>query len=168
MARKTSRLHSSRRTPRLDFAAIEIVGALLTPDIVARIASLKRSIRMRIAIAFRQALKTATRSRGIFALARHFGTASPPPRPIILVLQSTLCSIFYGNALALRQSARSTRYEKANANSQSAMPPLAAERQLSLLRHRLKARVSPAWMKALRSLAMATAGARRRSSCRNT
>lgn len=39
MARKTSRRRSSRRTPRLDFAAIEIVGALLTPDIVASIAS---------------------------------------------------------------------------------------------------------------------------------
>lgn len=39
MARKTPRRRSSRRTPRLDFAAIEIVGALLTPDIVARIAS---------------------------------------------------------------------------------------------------------------------------------
>jgi hypothetical protein len=39
MVRKTSRRRSSHRTPRLDFAAIEIVGALLTPDIVARIAS---------------------------------------------------------------------------------------------------------------------------------
>lgn len=38
MARKTTRLRSSRRTPRLEFAALEIVGALLTPDMVARIA----------------------------------------------------------------------------------------------------------------------------------
>lgn len=39
MARNSARPRSSRRTPRLDFAAIEITGALLTPDIVARIAS---------------------------------------------------------------------------------------------------------------------------------
>lgn len=39
MARNSTRRRSSRRTPRLDFAAIEITGALLTPDIVARIAS---------------------------------------------------------------------------------------------------------------------------------
>ena len=39
MARNTTRRRSSPRTPRLDFAAIEITGALLTPDIVARIAS---------------------------------------------------------------------------------------------------------------------------------
>ncbi|MCB1504343.1 MAG: N-6 DNA methylase [Hyphomicrobiaceae bacterium] len=39
MARNATRRRSSRRTPRLDFAAIEITGALLTPDIVARIAS---------------------------------------------------------------------------------------------------------------------------------
>jgi len=39
MARNTTRRRSSRRTPRLDFAAIEITGALLTPDIVARISS---------------------------------------------------------------------------------------------------------------------------------
>lgn len=39
MARIKTRLRSSRRTLRLDFAALEIVGALLTPDIVARIAA---------------------------------------------------------------------------------------------------------------------------------
>lgn len=39
MARNSNRRRSSRRIPRLDFAAIEITGALLTPDIVARIAS---------------------------------------------------------------------------------------------------------------------------------
>ena len=39
MARNSTRRRSSRRTPRLDFVAIEITGALLTPDIVARIAS---------------------------------------------------------------------------------------------------------------------------------
>ena len=39
MAGASTRRRSSRRTPRLDFAAIQITGALLTPDIVARIAS---------------------------------------------------------------------------------------------------------------------------------
>lgn len=39
MARRTTRLRSSRRAVRLDFGAIEIIGGLLTPDIVARIAA---------------------------------------------------------------------------------------------------------------------------------
>ena len=39
MARRTTRLRSSRRAVRLEFGAIEIMGGLLTPDIVARIAA---------------------------------------------------------------------------------------------------------------------------------
>lgn len=39
MARRTTRLRSSRRAVRLDFDGIEIIGGLLTPDIVARIAA---------------------------------------------------------------------------------------------------------------------------------
>ncbi len=39
MARRTTRLRSSRRAVRLEFGAIEIIGGLLTPDIVARIAA---------------------------------------------------------------------------------------------------------------------------------
>lgn len=39
MARRTTRIRSSRRAVRLDFGAIEIVGGLLTPDIIARIAA---------------------------------------------------------------------------------------------------------------------------------
>jgi len=38
MARRTTRLRSSRRAVRLDFGAIEIVGGLLTPDMVERVA----------------------------------------------------------------------------------------------------------------------------------
>jgi hypothetical protein len=41
MARRTTRLRSSRRAVRLDFGGIEIVGGLLTPDIVERIAKFK-------------------------------------------------------------------------------------------------------------------------------
>lgn len=39
MARRTTRIRSSRRAVRLDFGAIEIVGGLLTPDIITRIAA---------------------------------------------------------------------------------------------------------------------------------
>lgn len=39
MARKITRSHQSRRAARLEFAGIEIVGALLTPDMLARIAA---------------------------------------------------------------------------------------------------------------------------------
>lgn len=39
MTRRTTRLRSSRRSVRLDFGAIEIIGGLLTPDIIARIAA---------------------------------------------------------------------------------------------------------------------------------
>ena len=39
MARKPMRRRRSRTNARLDLAALEIVGALLTPDIVARIAA---------------------------------------------------------------------------------------------------------------------------------
>ena len=39
MARLVKRARQSRRTPRLDFAAIEIAGALLPPEIVTRVAS---------------------------------------------------------------------------------------------------------------------------------
>lgn len=39
MARRSTRLRSSRRAVRLDFGAIEIIGGLLTPDIIARIAA---------------------------------------------------------------------------------------------------------------------------------
>lgn len=39
MARRTTRLRSSRRAVHLEFGAIEIIGGLLTPDIVARIAA---------------------------------------------------------------------------------------------------------------------------------
>lgn len=39
MARRTTRLRSSRRAVRLDFGALEIIGGLLTPDIIARIAA---------------------------------------------------------------------------------------------------------------------------------
>ncbi len=39
MARNSSRLRQSRRSARLDFAGIEIIGALLTPDMVAKIAT---------------------------------------------------------------------------------------------------------------------------------
>lgn len=39
MARRTTRIRSSRRAVRLDFGAIEIIGGLLTPDIIARIAA---------------------------------------------------------------------------------------------------------------------------------
>ena len=38
MAKPVKRARQSRRTARLDFAAIEIVGSLLTPDIVTRVA----------------------------------------------------------------------------------------------------------------------------------
>ncbi|MCE6967196.1 Eco57I restriction-modification methylase domain-containing protein [Cereibacter sphaeroides] len=39
MARLTRRIRQSRRTIKLDFAAIEVVGALLPPDIITRIAA---------------------------------------------------------------------------------------------------------------------------------
>src|SRR5258707_14142002 len=39
MAHRPSRIRQSRRAARLDFAGLEIVGALLTPDIVARVAA---------------------------------------------------------------------------------------------------------------------------------
>lgn len=39
MARRTTRIRSIRRAVRLDFGAIEIIGGLLTPDIIARIAA---------------------------------------------------------------------------------------------------------------------------------
>lgn len=39
MTRRTTRLRSSRRAVRLDFGAIEIIGGLLTPDIIGRIAA---------------------------------------------------------------------------------------------------------------------------------
>ena len=39
MARLTRRIRQSRRTIKLDFAAIEVVGALLPPDIISRIAA---------------------------------------------------------------------------------------------------------------------------------
>ena len=39
MARRPTRSHQSRRAARLDFAGLEIVGALLTPDIVTRLAA---------------------------------------------------------------------------------------------------------------------------------
>lgn len=39
MAHRPTRSRQSRRTARLDFAGLEIVGALLTPDIVARLAA---------------------------------------------------------------------------------------------------------------------------------
>jgi len=39
MARRTTRIRSTRRAVRLDFGAIEIIGGLLTPDIIARIAA---------------------------------------------------------------------------------------------------------------------------------
>lgn len=39
MARRTTRIRSSRRAVRLDFGAIEIIGGLLTPDIIGRIAA---------------------------------------------------------------------------------------------------------------------------------
>jgi hypothetical protein len=39
MATKPTRARQSRRTSRLEFAGLEIVGALLTPDIVARLAA---------------------------------------------------------------------------------------------------------------------------------
>lgn len=39
MARKITRTHQSRRAARHEFAAIEVVGALLTPDMLGRIAA---------------------------------------------------------------------------------------------------------------------------------
>ncbi|RWN51502.1 N-6 DNA methylase [Mesorhizobium sp.] len=39
MARKITRTHQSRRAARQEFAAIEVVGALLTPDMLGRIAA---------------------------------------------------------------------------------------------------------------------------------
>ena len=39
MAHRPTRSRQSRRAARLDFAGLEIVGALLTPDIVARLAA---------------------------------------------------------------------------------------------------------------------------------
>ena len=39
MAKRPNRLRSSRRALRLDFGAIEIIGGLLTPDTVARVAA---------------------------------------------------------------------------------------------------------------------------------
>jgi N-6 DNA Methylase len=39
MAHRPSRIRQSRRAARLEFAGLEIVGALLTPDIVARVAA---------------------------------------------------------------------------------------------------------------------------------
>lgn len=39
MARRTTRIRSSRRAVRLDFGAIEIIGGLLTPDIIGRVAA---------------------------------------------------------------------------------------------------------------------------------
>src|SRR5882724_6835514 len=39
MAHRTNRIRQSRRAARLEFASLEIVGALLTPDIVARVAA---------------------------------------------------------------------------------------------------------------------------------
>lgn len=39
MARRPGRIRQSRRAARLDFAGLEIVGALLTPDIVVRVAA---------------------------------------------------------------------------------------------------------------------------------
>jgi hypothetical protein len=39
VARRHTRSRQSRRVARLDFAGLEIVGALLTPDIVARLAA---------------------------------------------------------------------------------------------------------------------------------
>ena len=39
MAHRPSRIRQSRRAARIDFAGLEIVGALLTPDIVARVAA---------------------------------------------------------------------------------------------------------------------------------
>lgn len=39
MARRPTRSRQARRSARLDFAGLEIVGALLTPDIVARLAA---------------------------------------------------------------------------------------------------------------------------------
>ena len=39
MAPRPTRSRQSRRAARLDFAGLEIVGALLTPDIVARLAA---------------------------------------------------------------------------------------------------------------------------------
>src|ERR1700684_364654 len=39
MVRRPARSRQSRRTARLDFAGLEIVGALLTPDIGARLAA---------------------------------------------------------------------------------------------------------------------------------
>ncbi len=39
MAPRSTRSRQSRRTARLDFAGLEIVGALLTPDIVTRLAA---------------------------------------------------------------------------------------------------------------------------------
>jgi hypothetical protein len=43
MARNTARLRPSRRAAHLDFAGLEIVGALMTPDIVARVAAFEAS-----------------------------------------------------------------------------------------------------------------------------
>ncbi len=39
MARRSTRIRSSRRAVRLDFGALESIGGLLTPDIIARIAA---------------------------------------------------------------------------------------------------------------------------------
>src|SRR5208283_3563723 len=39
MAHRPTRSRQSRRAARLDFAGLEIIGALLTPDIVARLAA---------------------------------------------------------------------------------------------------------------------------------
>ena len=39
MAHRPTRSRQSRRTARLDFAGLEIIGALLTPDMVARLAA---------------------------------------------------------------------------------------------------------------------------------
>jgi hypothetical protein len=45
MAPRPIRSRQSRRAARLDFAGLEIVGALLIPDIVARLAAFEASRR---------------------------------------------------------------------------------------------------------------------------
>ena len=165
MAHRPARSRQSRRAARLDFAGLEIIGALLTPDIVARLAAFEANDQSEESYEIPAGLKLRDEIARYYRIAEalwaRFGASLL--RPL-----SGSSSIFCASAWASIQSNHNRSRGSANVNFRSDTWPAVDVCRSSSPQRRSTEHGVPAWMKVFLSSGTALAGGPRPCSCRST
>ena len=168
MAHRPNRIRQSRRAARLEFAALEIVGALLTPDIVARVAAFDANDQSEKGYEIPAGLKLRDEIARYYRIGEALWSRFEATRGArARWRRSGSSSISCASALGSVQSSLRRSCGSVNVIFRSATWLWLDAYQSSLHQRQPTARAGPAWMKAFLNLGIALAGDLRRCYCKS-